>query len=233
MAYRRRFKRTFRRRRFRRRFSRRFSIRKTLRRRPLRPEVKWIDRANAQNSFGVAVDGGLVYSHIVTPPSITQGTNRDQRVGNNVKFRYVKLNVALTCYPELGSTNTITRVRMLLVSPTVDAASYDAYTTGGQMNTDLRVGFIDTNICHVYYDKEFEFGNFISITQYLSTGQRNSMNIARTIAFPRNVNFRAGTNDVTDAKDTLRLLVFNVTTDVTRTQPVSVYCRARTTFTDA
>lgn len=214
-------------------FRRRFNLRRILRRRPLRPEVKWLDNFNTQSTQGASITPNNTYQSTLTPGSIAQGVTKTTRVGNKVKYRYVKVNVTLTCLPGLTYTNYIARARLVIYSSRVDSAAVTAYQENNMTN-DLKTGFVDTNLLHVYHDKEYTFGNFISATANLATGQTNCINLSRTIPFPRTVQFREGSNDIIDGRDRLYIACYNVVSDaVNPTAPLYIYHRARTTFVDA
>lgn len=237
MAFRRRnrfrSRRRFRARPFRRRSSiRRRIIRRGLARRPLRPEVKWIDQFNTMDAQGSTVDAGTSQQWIVTPGTIGTGPARDQRIGNKVKFRKCMIDIHIENRWRATSDTYITRIRVILVTPRIDAANFLLYLS----NFNSRTQSLDTNLVTIYHDKEYLLNNLVtagvSPNTYAGTGDRSALHLKKVIPFPRTVEFRDGTGAIQDSKDSIYLLVCNENTIVSGAG-VGVQYRTKTTYVDA
>lgn len=228
MAFRRRFKKRFTRRRTsssrRLRFRRRMG--RMMRRRNPRPEIKWLERFNTADTTGEIISPGQHVTFTLTPTVIGQGTGRNQRIGNIVKFRWCKFMLNVRSVLTQNVANQATRIRVLIISQRIDNTIFDNY-----LNNEFvpRTNWIDTNLCHVHYDKEFTLTNLTGVANYAS-GQLQALDFNKSIRFPRKVEFRTGNDGITDGRDQLRLIVCNM--NELLASNITYFVKSKTTYID-
>lgn len=177
-------------------------IRKSLRRRPIRPEVKYLDITSGSATTPTQINGPTTIN--LSPTSITKGLGEGQMLGNQCIYRMVKSNFHFNG-PEqtlADSTSDSTGyVRVVIWTPRV---AYDRCLE--YMNTYASfLTIFDFNMFTIHRDVNVKLGANTSPI-YNSTGtltgfQGNDfdMNKAKrfSVAFPRKVDFPVGVGSVT------------------------------------
>lgn len=161
-------------------------FRRTMARRPVVPEVKYIDVSNLGNTLNPATS----VTFPLSPTVLTRGVGEGQRIGNTLMYRKLMLkwnfaanfNAAAAANPNIDSV-----VRMMCWTPRVDyviAARYMA-----------QVGLldhIDYNAVTIHKDFRFLLGSIISASgngPYVGPAVPNHREFDMRFMFPRKLHF--------------------------------------------
>ena len=173
-------------------------------RRRTRPELKFIEG----NTTGTQLAAGRTYMKL-NPTTMAQGTQKDQRIGNTVKFIMMNVRVSMALgYNPLG--NIMDQVRVSIVSLRISSGEFVGYVSSMDW-----YDFWDHNCVTVHFDKVMFLTNQ-GATAAVLTGQPGTTGsvpagkwFTLRIPFPRRVNFRDGDSDVNQDKAEMYAVVFN------------------------
>lgn len=167
-------------------------MRRALRRRPLRPEVKYIDSIGLNQT----VASGQTSTFIITPQSMASGSAPGQRIGQEIKTRYVKIRHNFLAPPitfTSGLVATDNYVRYVLWTPRVDSTVAINYMSGLGYLTN-----IDFNVVTVVKDISFRMSRSnqpvfnstgTTVNGYEPNGEHMTKLLRLTIPFPRTCKF--------------------------------------------
>lgn len=188
-------------------------LRKTLSRRPVKPEVKFVEKAVSDT--GITSTSWTTES--LSSSSLSQGADVNTRIGNSVRLRYVTARLRyqggiMTPQTSIVFQRPTVSFRVLIWTPRVDFTLASAYVSAmGYLSTP------DFNVLTVYRDFYINLAHanaqeVIASTGVISAYQTNGQsayqkNMKVTIPFPRNAKFVpstiTGTNDFDVDKDVL------------------------------
>lgn len=214
--YRRRSKYTFRRNNRRRRFSNsKFRIRKrifrrALSRRPVRPEVKYI---NSNTNNALATNG--IVSITASATSIGSGVGANQKIGQEIRIRRVKVRMQLTNNSgQTGVTAPIRhtgKVRFIFWTPRINYEQAAAYMNGISM-----LSIPDWNTVTVHVDRTITLApsyldQEVGVNGVISAGGAAPYEyiFMKTFPFPRRAKFGGGLSELHPDKDVLYCTIIN------------------------
>lgn len=181
-----------------------------------RKEIKYTLNFNFQANLG-AVSRTTV---ALSPLQITVGADRNQRIGNKVKFRYVLFDTWGECD---GGALLNGTYRMIVWSPRMD------FTTAQNAIFALDLQFYpNPHTVQTYFDKTFMLGN-PTTNNATPTFNRNTFRFKRIFKFPRSVNFTEANALVNDPQDIMYVTLFNV---VANSPAVNWSVRSKCTYID-
>lgn len=216
-------------------------IRRNLARRPVRPEIKYIDYTVAS---ALLPSLGNFTSNF-TPASMQQGSDEYQRIGNQVKFRWMKSSLYLIG-PSTSTGGTFIEpddfVRIILWSPRVDYSLAYSHMTGiGQLQIpdyNTVTVFKDFNV-HLTRANQPVLNSSGTLTGLNPNGSSQRKIIKFSIPFPRVVRFPpssiSGSTALDPEKDVIYITMYsNFGNGSTGTDPATVQYRwyTRVTYTD-
>lgn len=165
---------------------------------------------------------GFTASGPITPTSILNGSERDERIGNRIKFLRCSLKFH-TWVPSVTANTTLGafgNVRLLILNPRLVLSEFNSYVA-----TLNAYSFIDPSVATVMFDRLFQLSNPVAVTgagNVPNTSYPSSRMFTMYFKFPRTVTFRDGVDTVLNHEDNLYFVMINgVVAD--STQPETAY----------
>lgn len=170
-------------------------------------EVKWIE----QNSLANNIVGQASFLVELTPGNLAQGTQNGQRIGDRIKSRFIRMKLRVENVMNAGTANHTTQFRCIVLAPRVDAATFITYISN-VANFNPQVGYVDTNMATVLWDRNYNLSNLAAVGTNYSSGDKAAMWFDKVFRHARNVNYGRGGVAMGDGRDRLYLYIVNLNT---------------------
>lgn len=174
-------------------------------RRAVRPEIKYID----VDSGYLTVNAGSYGSAQLTPATVTNGNNINQKIGNEIRVRGQNLHMVLSCNQIAAKVSSETFVRTIIYTPRTAAADASNHITGLGL-----LAIPDFNTVTVYKDWvtsldaiEANLGNTTTNT-VISPGSPSERHYKFNLPGYRNLKFPVGNANSWDAEKAIYIYVY-------------------------
>lgn len=185
-----------------------------------------------------------------TPSAIAPGGERNNRIGNRIKFLSVYPVIEIYCLDNADpAAFTFATCRLVIFS--LKEGIDITFKTSGSDFTPLtdqldainlsKLAHFDFNLFNIHFDRSFAFSNQRGVNNVttvdpgvmaMASGHPAYRYIKKYIKFPRVVTFTDGLNLVRSSQDHLYFAIFNTTPTAGNAPNIAWRIRSRTTWVD-